>query len=142
MAEKYDVGTEPWLEGLRRIVEEMFAAAPPGSLADFTLCEVYTEMPQNVAPTGRLCWYIRVKSGKLDFGTSEIEDTDFKVIAEYSTVLPLVRLTFGDDAEAQRLGKEMVEAAMRDGRMKFEGDESVVPDAFAGLHDALAAITA
>jgi len=50
---------------MRRIVDEMFAAAPVGSLVDteFSICEVYTDVPSHIAPRGCACWHLGVKSG-------------------------------------------------------------------------------
>jgi hypothetical protein len=144
MTRKYEMGSSPWLAELRRICEELFAAAPADSLAEteYSVCEVYTDVPTRIGPTGRVSWYWRVKSGRLDVGTTELEHADVKIVVDYSTVVPIGRLIFENDAAAQSVADNLVAEAMRSGKMTLDHTQAEMPAPFMGLHDALAQITA
>lgn len=142
MAQKHEFASAGWFEFLREKIEALLRDAPDD--ARWNVCEVFTQVPTHLSqtPDRQASWHGRIRGRELEFGQGEIHDADFKVVADYQTVLPLARLVFADDPGAQARVDETLEKANREGKMRVEGSRDSRPDCLDGLHDAMARVTA
>jgi hypothetical protein len=109
----------------------------------WSICEVFTDPPVTLSPDGRpLAWHCVVSSGEVLFGDSEIDDVQFKVVADYDAILALGRYdTEGKPERAAELS-QMGQALVRDGRMRLIGDRSKRDPRIGDFHDRIARVTA
>jgi hypothetical protein len=109
----------------------------------WSICEVFTDPPPTLSPDGSsIAWHCVVSEGRLTrFGSGEIDDVEFKVVADYAAILPIARYdTRGEPervADLGRMSRELVEA----GRMRIEGDRSGRNPEIGGFHDMVARVT-
>jgi hypothetical protein len=145
MAEKHEFASPAWFEALHDAIQRLAQAAGSGlDGVRWTVCEVFTDVPEHIAqtPDRRAAWHCRVRGQEIAFGLGEIDDADFKVIADYQTVLPLARLHLGDDPKVMERVNETMMKAVMEGRMQIHGDLGSRPAAFATLHDEMVRVTA
>jgi hypothetical protein len=118
----------------------LFAEAPEVA---WSICEVFTDPPPDLSPDGRpIAWHAFVKEGQVQFGQSETDQAEVKIIVDYAAVVPLGRYdTCGDpgrQAELAAMGQ-----ALRDrGLMTVIGDRSNRDPRIGNFHDAIARVTA
>lgn len=139
MATKVEFASPQWLDALKSMIERYMALAPPD--LELSICEVFTGVPKHLDKDGNgiIAWHCRISGGRLDFCEGAIDDADIKTVADYAFVLPLARMKIdpGTMAEYQALQAE----GARLGKIKHSGDRSKVPEAFYGMHNALADLT-
>ena len=140
MTGKVELASQQWLDALRGLIERYLERAGAG--VSLSICEVFTGVPEHLdqSGTGVIAWHCRIENGRLQFGRGEIFDADIKTIADYSFVLPFARMKLdpGNMAEYERLQEQ----GRREGKLRRQGDLSIVPKAFYGMHNDLAEITA
>lgn len=142
MGDRVEFGSRAWVDKLGEIVNELVASAPEASQRDFSICERYTDPPAHLAPpTGLLGWHMRIEDGRVHVFHEPSEDVDVLVTADYATVLPLARTTYGGPDGRAEAQKSLV-PAVRDGRLSVVGNLEAGPDFLSALHDRLAEITA
>ena len=144
MAEKHEFGSPGWFDALRRAIERIAREGGPDvDQVRWSVCEVFVDVPPHLAqtPVGKAAWHCRIRGREVAFGLGEIEDADLKVVADYATALPLSRTLLADPEAQARVNQTLMEAVMA-GKMQIKGSLDARPPAFAGLHDAMVAVTA
>lgn len=104
------------------------------------MCEVFTDVPAHLGKdeTGRLAWHCVVGDGAVECEEGEIEYADWKIVVDYSSILPITRLRFEDDAS---VAERMIQELIISGRMTVIGDRERLPGFLEGLHDEMADVT-
>jgi hypothetical protein len=142
--EQFEFGSPAWCEVL---FDEMRRRLDAVDLAGVTWsqCEEFTGPPPSLAPAdgGSIGWHIRVSEAGVACVPEPTADVDLRVVVDYATVLPIARMRYEGNPDAEeRL------AAMRasgEERYRVFGDRAAMPapvaQAFDGLHDVMVAAT-
>jgi hypothetical protein len=145
---RHEFCSEAWVAEARRYVREA-AAAASADLAGISLTfnEVFTDAPAHLEPDdqGRIGWYLRITDGEIEVARGILKGVDVRITADYDWVLPLARTVFADDPEAAEAAQASFAEGTASGKVRVEGDREAGPSQFpwlAGLHDALARVTA
>jgi hypothetical protein len=109
--------------------------------ADFSLCEVYTHVPREIDPRGRVAIAWAFRGGDLRFALEETTDVDLYVEAEWAVIEPLARTVVGTDPAVRAQVDAATAEAIRAGRFRV-ARRGPVPAFLAELHDDLARHTA
>jgi hypothetical protein len=142
MSERYEMGSAQWLAALHAF---MAAARPQLDFSrDFTMCEVYRNVPGHVAggkDTVAFTVRFRKDSEDVGFELSEAAHADFKLTIDYECVLPLGHLAVEGNPEKQAEMQRRIADAVSSGRARIEGapDEAMLN---APVHDQIARLTA
>ncbi len=143
MAEKFDFGSSGWLDVLRGAYEEAVAnGGDEARSTSFTMCEVYTDVPADLEPTGRIAWHCRLHEGVVAFKPFDEPAADVHLTLDYASVLPMGRLVVDGNAEKEAEMQRMAATAVRAGKFIVKGDLRKRPAFLAGVHDAVARMTA
>ena len=137
MSEKFEFASQQWIDVARETLQNLSAGKDLGDL-EVTFCEEFTDPPENLSPTGAsIGWYMKIANGELEVAAGGLKDADMKVIADYATVLPLVRATHAE------MAANPPDAAALASKMSREGDAAKMASLtwMSQLHDLLAART-
>jgi hypothetical protein len=140
MAEKFELASKAWFDELFRLFRETAAEHPE---ITFSLCEVFTGVPQRLNPDaqGKIAWRGFIRGGKADLEMGEVapEQVDIKTIADWQSTVPFARMKI-DFSNPQEVANYMAMAdkAAAEGHMQRFGDRTKVPTVFIGIHNALA----
>jgi hypothetical protein len=140
----YEFATPEWLAALHAAFASAAAHGDLKSDRDFTLCEVYTDVPSHIpSDNGTIAFTVVISDGgdSVDFERGEAADPDRKVTASYEALLPIARAVAGDDPEAQRAMRDAVAAAVEAGDLVAEG-EPRNDNSGTIVHDTIARLTA
>ena len=142
MTQKYEFASPGWFKFLHETMEKLVRDAAPE--LRWSVCEVFTDVPEHLSQTtdGTASWHCRIRGREVKFGHDEIHDADFKVVADYQTVLPLARWVLGNGPDAETKVAEAIEKAIGAGKMRIEGSRESRPASLEALHDAMAGVTA
>ena len=145
MGDAIEFGSAAWIDAARKVIEGLVAEAaddPEG--VRFSVCEVYTHVPEHLEPdaNGQRAWYMRIDGRKAELNPGEIDDADMKVVGEYAAILSISRIHYRNDPEGAKKAAALVRTAMQAGKLRVEGSQAKGPKVLAGFHDALAEITA
>lgn len=125
-----------WIERARHELTDLVAAyGEPG--VRFSLCEVFTDVPDAVDPTGTFAWYFYIDGKSVTVGVGEVDDADVKIRTDYQGVLPQARTVYTPEyleARAHQPAGAQFDHA--------EGDFGLTPPYITELHNRLAGITA
>jgi hypothetical protein len=142
---KYAFASHGWIAFMHGLVverlERLRHEAPD---VGWSICEVFTDPPPALSPAGApLAWHCIVRGGELlSFGASVRDDVEFKVVADYDSIVPLGRYdTRGEPERAAELSR-MSAALVAAGRMQVTGDRSGRDPRIGGFHDLIAQVTA
>jgi hypothetical protein len=139
----YRFGSPDWIATAHRVFNAAVAAAGPAAEGvDFTICEVYTGAPADLAPEGVIAWHCRVRDCRATVSFGDQPAADLHVTFDYETVLPIARTIVAGDAEADRAMQRQLGAAIRAGKATVRGDFALFPAFLSGVHDEIAALTA
>lgn len=142
---KYEFLTRPWFAALHGIIcEKADNFAKTGEGFRYSICEVFTGVPAHLANTadGKAAWHAFIHGAEVEFGLAERDDTAFKVVVDYVSVIPLSRYdTMGRTDRAAEL-QSLAAALAADGRLVARGTSPSVEGALGGLHDAIVRLTA
>ena len=137
---KVELASPQWLAALKALIERYMKIAGPE--LKLSICEVFTGVPARLDRdgSGTIAWHCRIEGGKLHFADGEIDDADIKTVADYDFIVPFARMKIdpGNMAEYQALQAK----GAAEGKVVHQGDRSIVPPAFYGMHNELADITA
>lgn len=93
MPEKLAFASPAWIaaagEILRDLVERHGAAD-----VRFSLCEVFTGAPSDVAPNGTAAWHFAVDGFDVRTGPGELPGADVRISEDYARVVPIARLVY------------------------------------------------
>jgi hypothetical protein len=120
-------GTEGWYAHLERELRAALADVPPGTR--FCLAERYV-----VDGGPDLGWHVRCSDGRVTFATEPADDADATLVVDIHIAREGLR---PDSPEGRALQK----AALLDGRIRWLGEPSRLPDALSGVHERIAALT-
>lgn len=137
----YPFGSAPWrglLHGYLLAKADEFAATLEGR--DFSLCEVYTDVPVDVDPADRVAVTWGFRGGRLWFAPEERDEVDIKVVIDWATVAPLARLAVAGDEEVQARMNEALGRAAASGKLAVT-QRVPMPSFVATMHDDLAGVT-
>lgn len=141
---KYRFGSPDWLAFLHGVLRERADnMRAEGRDVSFSMCEVFTNPPVDIANAGdRLVWSCVIEDCEVDFRLSERDDVKVKVVADYEACLPICRYdTKGDPARAAKMGAMM--KALRDaGSLTIIASGSGRSGTMPSVHDATARVTA
>ena len=142
MTQKYEFASPGWFKFLHETMETLTRDAPDD--LRWGVCEVFTDVPEHLSqtPNQAASWHCYIRGSDVKFGHGEIHDADFKVVADYQTVLPLARLVLGDEPDSETKVAQALEKAVRDGKIRIEGSRESRPTHLEPLHDAMARVTA
>ncbi len=135
-ANKVDFASSAWIEIARDVLEEI-AAERGKTGVRFSLCEVFTDAPDSLAPSGTVAWHFYLDGKTVVVAAGEVDDADVKIRTDYQGVLPKARQYYTPEVLAQRATEPPGE-----GFDSVEGDMSLVPEYLVELHNRLAVITA
>lgn len=133
---KVEFASDAWIDIARRALEEIVAEQGESGVR-FSLCEVFTDAPLSLAPSGTLAWHFYVDGKVVLVATGEVDDADVKIRTDYQGVLPQARLFYTPEILAERATQPS--GAAFD---SIQGDMSLVPEYLTELHNRLAVITA
>ncbi|MFV0306332.1 MAG: hypothetical protein ACK5OX_01135 [Desertimonas sp.] len=129
-----------WLEALRTIYLQTVAGADLDGV-EYSMCEVFHDVPLDVHPDTTVAWHVRISNGTVQWSLGEIDDAMFKIVGSWAAVEPLARATpLSDPAVAAEL-QDRLAARIADGSVRVEGSQAARPPATVGVHDAIAAHT-
>ncbi|MES2987352.1 MAG: hypothetical protein V4808_05570 [Pseudomonadota bacterium] len=140
----YAFGSREWLAFLHGIFRERAAQMKAaGGDVSFSMCEVFTDPPAEIAnDADRLVWSCVITDGEVDFRTSERDDVNIKIIADYQACLPICRFdTQGDPARAAEMGA-MMKKLREAGQIEVITQGSNGAGTMPSVHDATARVTA
>ncbi|MCH7811394.1 MAG: hypothetical protein IH958_02070 [Chloroflexi bacterium] len=133
---KFAFASPAWVDFARTVLEELVADHGEAGRS-FSVCEVFTGAPPDVAGSGAttVAWHFRIVDKTVTVGEGEIIDADMNVRVDYQSVLPMARLVYTPEILAQ-LERDAPQAA--DGST---GDRSNMPPYLVELHNRLAVAT-
>lgn len=133
---KVEFGSTAWIDAARRELEELTATHGESGVR-FSLCEVFTDAPTHLAPSGTLAWHFYIDAKNVKVGTGEIDDATVTVRTDYQGVLPQARLVYTPQVLEERASQPP--GANFD---SVEGDLGLTPAYITELHNRLAILTA
>jgi hypothetical protein len=136
--------------GWRRTVTENMAkllAGSPEEMAGvtFSVCEVFTNVPPRLEPSGQVIWHFRLVDGVADYridSTVTADDlmADFRIVMDAATAGPHSAMVIGDDPDqAARMG-ELAAEAVASGAFRVSAT-APNPAFYERFHDMNAAVT-
>lgn len=140
---KYEFGSAAWMSALHGVVAGAAAAAARRSPGlRYSMCEVYLDCPVRLSgPDGRIAWHYRIDGVNVDFGRTEPDNVDFKVVCDYQGILPAGRFDTRGEPERSAEMARMTDVLIKDGRLRLFGDPSRRPAELRFTHDAIARLT-
>jgi hypothetical protein len=133
--DKVEFGSSEWVARARAFLTDLAAAlGEPGRC--FSVCEVFTGAPVDLAPAGVIAWHFYIDGSEVRVGFGEVEDTDVKITADYRNTLPAAREIYTPEILAERASRPAT------AEREVRGDLSRAPAYLVELHNRLAVITA
>lgn len=133
MPDKVVFVSRAWVDAARAILEELVSRhGEPGR--EFSVCEIFSDAPTEVSPTGVAAWYFFIKGKDVTVGAGEVSNADVTIRADYWAILPTARLVYTPEILAER-AKHPPEAR------STTGDMSKAPPYLVELHNRLAVMT-
>ncbi|MCY3814390.1 MAG: hypothetical protein OXH15_21640 [Gammaproteobacteria bacterium] len=129
---KVDFAGAAWVDAARGVLEELVAEHCDDDTR-LSVCEVFTDVPAKVAPSGTAAWYFFINGRSVTVGTGEVDDTDVKIRADYETALPGARTVYTPEIVAELSSRPPPDV---------QGDTSIFPAWLVELHNKMALITA
>ncbi|MGI9324520.1 MAG: hypothetical protein ACR2PZ_04820 [Pseudomonadales bacterium] len=133
---KVEFASAAWIAVARRELEDLVHRHGQAG-KKFSLCEIFTDAPKHLDPSGSVAWHFYIDGTTVTVATGEVEDASVKLRTDYQGVLPQARLFYTAEILAERAQQEPGAA------FDFvEGDLSLTPDYITELHNRLAVVTA
>ncbi len=134
----YEFGSPDWLGVLKGAFEQALAASGAADDVEFSMCEVYTDVPPRVSAESRVAWHLRVKGHELAFIAEEADDVDIKIVGEWAVISKLGRLEYGEGGPPPDVLAEIAQAT-DEGRFHFTANPSAKsPPEFGAVHNQVA----
>lgn len=144
----YELASPEWFAALHAATAAALAALArdrPERAAglSYSMCEVCTDPPEHIGRGhARVGWHCVVENGVLVRFEPEEADVQFKIVAEYETMLKLSRYRTDGLPERWADYSQLTGAMATDGRLQFEGVPASLPREFGRIHDLMARLTA
>ena len=118
-----------WLQMAREQIIGVFAGKDLAGI-DFTLCEEFTNPPQDLRPAdaATIGFLVRVAHGRVDVGDHPVDDADLKIVSDYDDALAIAH-----DPDAPAAQPATMAERVAQGKLRVEGDPSRVPPMLAEL---------
>lgn len=143
MSEKYVFGSPDWIAAAHRAFNHaVVAAGPAAEGVRFTLAEVYTGAPVELASSGTIAWHCRIHGGQANAGFGDDPGADLRVISDYEAILPIGRTVVGSDPAARTAYDGRIGDLVAAGKLRIEGNPAGAPAFVAEAHDLIASVTA
>ena len=142
--DKIEFASPAWIAGIRKAFEDAVQAAGDGAAgASFSISETYTDPPRHLSQDGTpIGWHCRIEGKTVQFEDRPAEDCAVRVVADYASLLPIVRLQYGTDPANAMKAQEISAGLVRDGKLRVEGAMGQGPAFLSGVHDKMAKVTA
>ena len=142
--DKLEFGGPAWTDALHTTIERAWLAARAAAdIAPFSVSERYIDPPAHLVPAaGELGWHCFCEGDKVTWVDGPSDSVDLCIETDYASVLPLARLVYGDDLQAQAERDHLMGTLVKEGKLRVTGDISKRPDFLEGVHDEMARITA
>lgn len=140
-SEKLDFASTAWIEEARNVLEDLVPSHGEAGKV-FSVCEIFTDAPEQVAPTGTAAWHFYIDGLSVMVGEGIVDNTDVKIKADYQSTLPAARLVYTPEILAKRAAEPVAEPAANESSGSMEGDMSLAPPYLIELHNRLAVLTA
>jgi hypothetical protein len=139
MVQKLEFASQEWLDELHALL--LVYTQKVGPELELSLCEVFTGVPTHLDTDGSgvIAWHCRIRNGSVMMARGEIDDADLKTTADYQYILPFARMQLNPANIAEMEAEHARGVAL--GLLKREGDRSVIPREFYGMHNDIAALT-
>ena len=124
-----------WIDEAKSVLEDLVAKHGEAGKR-FSVCEVFSGAPQDIAPSGTAAWHFYIDGRSVTAGAGEVDDADVTIRADYEETLPAARLVLTPEVLAERAANPPESAAT------MEGGMSQAPPYLIELHNRLALITA
>jgi ectoine hydroxylase-related dioxygenase (phytanoyl-CoA dioxygenase family) len=145
VGERVEFLTDGWLDAARRYLEQAVAGDPAVAATRFSVCESFTDAPPGLGfPDDRAVWHFRVDDGRVEAGRGDLPGADLRVDGDYQAILAVCQTVYAAGKQAvARAHRELAHRSGADGvRVAGSlGDDPVVQQTLAGLHDHMAART-
>jgi hypothetical protein len=127
--EKFRFMSRAWIEMAREQIIKSFAGTDLRGI-DFTLCEEFTDAPEDLRPEGArtIGFVVRIDDGNVEVEGQPTDDCDFRVVSDYEDALAIAR-----DPDAPVAQPTMMEQRLAEGRLEIVGNPADVPAAIAQL---------
>jgi hypothetical protein len=138
--ERFEVGSDGWLEVLFSLFREMAREHPE---ITFSTCMVLTGVPRRLNPDaeGRIAWHGFVRNGAADLRRGEVapDAVDLKTEHDWESSLEVARarIDLADPETVVRIETMRADAAAK-GLFRRFGDPSKAPVELVDVHNALA----
>jgi len=133
---RVEFASTAWIDIARSALQQIVAEhGEPGKR--FSLCEVFTNAPRHIAPSGTAAWHFYVDGRSVTVNAGEVDDADVKIRTDYQGILPRARQFYTPEILAERANEPPGA-----GFDSVEGDMGLVPEYLVILHNRLAGITA
>ncbi len=134
---KVDFASAAWVDAARTVLEDLVAAHPDENLK-CSVCEVFTNAPAHVAPSGTAAWHFYIDGASVTVDSGERDDVDLRLGGDYEDALPGARTVYTPEYLAERAKQEPDPEV----QANIQGDMSILPPWIVELHNRLAPITA
>jgi hypothetical protein len=147
--DRFEFASVEWIDAVRCVFEQVVASsAESGELDDtyeFSICEVYENVPSEINSANRVAWLMRVQHGMVSFAAEEADDVDFKVVGDYEVVGPLTRVMYDEAGVPPPDVLSAIMAATLNGTFKADikprREGSPTTSLFSGTHNAIVRLT-
>jgi len=134
--DKVIFASNDWLDRARAELENLVSTHGEAGVR-FCLCEVFTNAPASIDPSGTMAWHFYIDGKSVTVDVGEVNDADVKIHVDYQKILPAARLVYTPEILEERAkqppGTQFDHA---------EGDFGLTPPYITELHNRLAVITA
>lgn len=141
----YEFASPGWMAFMHGLIAgRMFDLGDAAREVSFSICEVFTDPPAALSPSGApLAWHCIVRAGVVEFGASDREDVEVRVVADYASILPLARFDHSraDPAQAAEIAARS-QALRESGKLVVHGRRAERDPRIGNLHDPIARVTA
>ena len=135
---KVEFASAAWVDAARAVLEDLVATHGDENLK-CSVCEVFSNAPAHVAPSGTAAWHFYLDGKSVTVGVGERDDVDLRLGGDYEAALPGARTVYTPEYLAEREKQEPdPDAPAPD----IQGDMSILPPWIVELHNRLAPITA
>ena len=135
-AAKVDFAGAAWVDAAREVLEDLVAEHCDEDTR-LSVCEVFTNVPTRVAPSGTAAWYFYIRGKSVTVGVGEVDDTYVKIRADYAAALPGARTVYTPEIVAEISARPPPEPPP-----DIQGDTSIFPAWLVELHNKMAVVTA
>ena len=137
---KVEFGSTGWKSAFQAILEELVAESGDGETV-YSMSEEYTDAPAQISDDGIGGFCFRIDKGEVTFEHEPATDVDFKIVADYASIIPIARFNVAETAGGEQTMQTLVADLIRSGKLTTTGDRDKSPAYLSPIHDRLAAIT-